>query len=151
MKALGYSNGAILAHYLLLAALVAAVGVLLGCLLGSWLSYGLARVYAMFFNFPYLIYNISWNTYLISGLFGFGAATAGAFRAALSAARLAPATAMSPPAPPRYKRNWFDRFLDTIRVSQPTMMILRSLIRWPLRAAMSAIPSALMAARNSQR
>ena len=95
LKALGYSNAAILTHYLLLAALVAAGGVFLGFLLGSWLSYGLARLYADFFNFPYLIYNVSWNTYLISGLLGFGAATGGAARAAWGAARLAPATAMS--------------------------------------------------------
>ena len=146
LKALGYSNGAILAHYLLLAALVAAVGVALGFILGSWLSYGLAQLYANFFNFPYLIYNVSWNTYLIAGLSGFGAATLGAARAAWSAASLAPATAMSPPAPPRYKRNWFDRVLNAIRISQPTMMILRSLIRWPFRAAMSALGMALAVA-----
>ena len=146
LKALGYSNGDVLAHYLLLAGLVAVVGVGLGYLLGSWLSYGLARLYANFFNFPYLIYNVSWNTYLISGLLGFGATTLGATRAALSAARLAPATAMSPPAPPRYQRNWFDRILEAIRISQPTMMILRSLIRWPVRAAMSALGMALAVA-----
>jgi putative ABC transport system permease protein len=146
LKALGYSNGAILTHYLLLAALVAAVGVLLGYGLGSWLSYGLAQLYASFFDFPYLIYNVSWNTYLIAGLLGFGAATLGAARAAWSAARLAPATAMSPPAPPRYKRNWLDRALNAIRVSQPTMMILRSLIRWPFRAAMSVLGMALAVA-----
>lgn len=146
LKALGYSNGDILAHYLLLAALVAAVGVLLGFLFGSWLSYGLAQLYANFFNFPYLVYNVSWNTYLISGLLGFGAATLGAARSAWNAASLAPATAMSPPAPPRFKRNWFDRLLNALRVSQPTMMILRSLIRWPLRAAMSALGMALAVA-----
>lgn len=146
LKALGYSNGAILAHYLLLAALVAGVGVVMGFVAGSWLSYGLARLYANFFNFPYLIYNVSWNTYLVAGLLGFSAATLGAARAAWSAAKLAPATAMSPPAPPRYKRNWLDRLLNAIRVSQPTMMILRSLIRWPLRAAMSTLGMALAVA-----
>ena len=146
LKALGYSDTAILLHYLLLAALVAAVGVLIGFLAGSWLSYGLARLYANFFNFPYLIYNVSWNTYLIAGLLGLGAATAGAARSAWKAARLAPATAMSPPAPPRFEQNWFDRALDAIKVSQPTMMILRSLIRWPMRAAMSVLGMALAVA-----
>ncbi|MFD1344183.1 ABC transporter permease, partial [Litorisediminicola beolgyonensis] len=90
LKALGYSNGAILFHYLLLAGLVASVGVVIGFAAGSWLSYGLARLYARFFEFPYLIYNISWNTYLVAGLLGIAAATVGAARAAWRAARLAP-------------------------------------------------------------
>jgi putative ABC transport system permease protein len=103
----------------------------------------LAKLYANFFKFPYLIYNISWNTYLISGLLGLGAATAGAVRAALSAARLSPATAMSPPAPPHFKRSLLDLLLAALRISQPSMMILRSLIRWPFRAAMSVLGMAL--------
>ena len=146
LKALGYTDGAILMHYLLLAGLVAAAGVLVGFVTGGWLSYLMAELYAKFFNFPYLIYNVSWNTYLVSALLGIGAATAGAARAAWRAARLAPATAMSPPAPPRFRRNWIDRGLVALRVSQPTMMILRSLIRWPFRAAMSALGMALAVA-----
>ena len=146
LKALGYTDGAILMHYLLLAGLVAAAGVLVGFVTGGWLSYLMAELYAKFFNFPYLLYNVSWNTYLVSALLGIGAATAGAARAAWRAARLAPATAMSPPAPPRFRRNWIDRGLVALRVSQPTMMILRSLIRWPFRAAMSALGMALAVA-----
>ncbi|MCG6884334.1 MAG: ABC transporter permease [Silicimonas sp.] len=143
LKALGYGNMAICVHYLLLSGLIAGAGVMLGWAVGSWLSYGLAKLYANFFKFPYLIYNISWNTYLISGLLGLGAATAGALRAALSAARLSPATAMSPPAPPHFKRSLLDRLLAALRISQPSMMILRSLIRWPFRAAMSVLGMAL--------
>ena len=146
LKAIGYTDGAILFHYLLLASLVAAVGILLGFGVGGWLSYGLAKLYANFFNFPYLIFNVSWNTYLITGLLGLGAAILGAARAAWRAARLAPATAMSPPAPPRFRRTWVDRMLGRLRVSQPTMMILRSLIRWPVRAAMSVLGMALAVA-----
>jgi putative ABC transport system permease protein len=146
LKALGYSDAAILMHYLLLAALVASAGVGLGFIAGGWLSFGLARLYASFFNFPYLIYNVSWNIYLIAGLLGLGAATIGAARSAWRAARLAPATAMSPPAPPRFQRNWVDRTLSALRVSQPSMMILRSLIRWPVRAAMSVLGMALAVA-----
>jgi putative ABC transport system permease protein len=146
LKALGYSDGAILLHYLLLAGCVAVFGVLIGYAAGSWLSYGLAQLYADFFKFPYLIYSVSWNTYVIAGLSGLLAAGAGAARAAWHAARLAPATAMSPPAPPRFTRNWFDAALSLMRIGQPTMMILRSLIRWPLRAAMSVLGLALAVA-----
>lgn len=143
LKALGYTNTDICLHYLFLSGLVATVGVAIGWAAGSWLSFGLAKLYATFFKFPYLIYNISWNTYIVSGLLGFAAAMFGALRAALSAAWLSPATAMSPPAPPRFKRSWFDRAMASVNVSQPTMMILRSLIRWPVRAGMSVLGMAL--------
>ncbi len=143
LKALGYTNLDVCLHYLFLSGLVAAVGVVIGWAAGSWLSFGLAKLYANFFKFPYLIYNVSWNTYIVSGLLGFAAATFGAIRSAMAAARLSPATAMSPPAPPRFKRSWIDRALAAVRVSQPTMMILRSLIRWPIRAAMSILGMAL--------
>lgn len=143
LKAIGYSKLTIALHYVLLAGLVAAVGVGLGWAVGSWLSFGLAQLYAGFFDFPYLIYNVSWGPYVLSGLIGFTAAGAGAVYAALKAARLSPATAMQPPAPPRYKRNWFDRALAAMQLSQPSMMIVRSVVRWPLRAAMSVLGMAL--------
>lgn len=143
LKALGYGKVTIALHYVLLAGLVAAVGVGLGWIAGSWLSFGLARLYAGFFDFPYLVYNVSWWPYAASGLIGFGAASVGAVNAAMKAANLSPATAMQPPAPPRYKRNWFDRATVVVQLSQPSMMILRSIIRWPIRAAMSVLGMAL--------
>ena len=146
LKALGYSNSAVCLHYLFLAGLVAVAGVGIGWAVGSWLSFQLAQIYAEFLNFPYLIYNISWNTYIVSGLLGFAAASFGAIRSSLRAASLSPAIAMSPPAPPRFRRNWIDRTLAWLRVSQPTMMILRSLIRWPFRALFSILGMALAVA-----
>ena len=143
LKALGYSDIAILVHYLLLAGLVGVVGVVLGYAAGSWLSYQLAALYADFLKFPYLIYSVSWNTYIVAGLLGLIAAGSGAARAAWTAARLAPATAMSPPAPPRFRTSWIDRLLRAMRISQPTMMILRSIVRWPVRAALSVLGMAL--------
>ena len=143
LKALGYSDGAILMHYLLLAGLVGVVGVGLGYAAGSWLSFELAQLYAQFLKFPYLIYSVSWNIYVIAGLLGLIAAGTGAARAAWVAARLAPATAMSPPAPPRFTTSWVDRALHAARISQPAMMILRSVIRWPVRAGLSVLGMAL--------
>lgn len=143
LKALGYSKATIAFHYLLLAGLVAAVGVGLGWVIGSWLSFGLSRLYAGFFDFPYLVYNMSWGPYVWSGLIGLVAAGTGAVTSAMKAARLSPATAMQPPAPPRYKRNLIDRALAAVKLSQPSMMIVRSIVRWPLRAALSVLGMSL--------
>lgn len=143
LKALGYSKWTIALHYLLLAGLVAVVGVGIGWAVGSWLAFNMAKMYATFFDFPYLVYNTSWGTYIFSGVLGLLAAGSGAVISAMKAARLSPATAMQPPAPPRYKRNLLDRVLAALRLSQPSMMIVRSITRWPLRAALSVLGMAL--------
>ena len=146
LKAVGYSDWEVCFHYLLLSGLIAVLGVLMGWTLGSWLSQVLARFYANFFDFPYLIYRVSYDTYVISGILALLAAGIGAARSALSAARIAPAEAMSPPAPPRFKRSLVDRAMTAMRLSQPVMMILRSLMRWPGRSALSVLGLSLAAA-----
>lgn len=139
LKAIGYSNLAVAVHYLMLAGLVALVGVAVGWVAGSWLTYGLASLYARFFDFPFLIFRMAYESYAVSGLLALASAALGALRSALGAARMAPAVAMLPPAPPSFKRSLLDRLFHALRLSQPTMMILRSLTRWPLRTAFSAL------------
>ncbi len=139
LKALGYSNAAIAMHYQMLAGLTAVVGILIGWAFGAWLAHGLATLYANFFNFPYLIFRGSWSVYAVSGLIGLASAAFGALRVALRAARLPPAVAMQPPAPPRFRRGIIDRGLAWLRLSQPMMMIVRSITRWPIRAASNAL------------
>jgi putative ABC transport system permease protein len=139
LKALGYSNRMIAQHYLMLAALTAAVGILIGWGAGAWLAQGMARLYARFFDFPYLIFRGSWAVYAVAALIGLASAAFGALRVALAAARLPPAVAMQPPAPPRFRRGATDRLMARLRLSQPAMMILRSITRWPVRAATSAL------------
>jgi len=146
LKAIGYSSTEVCVHYLMLAGLVALAGIGLGWAAGSWLSYALARLYAEFFDFPYLIYRVTLDSYAISGAIALGAAGLGAIRAALSAARLSPAVAMAPPAPPRYSRGVFDRLFAALHLSQPAMMVLRAILRWPVRSGLTALGLALAVA-----
>lgn len=139
LKAVGYSDVEICTHYLMLAGLIAVAGTGLGWGLGTWLARALALLYAQFFDFPYLIFNVPLDAYAISGLLAVLAAALGAARSALHAARLPPAVAMAPPAPPRFRRSVIDWAMDALRLSQPMMMILRSLMRWPVRSAMSVL------------
>jgi putative ABC transport system permease protein len=143
MKALGYTNFTIAVHYILLAVLIAIVGVLIGWGLGTWAARGMALLYAEFFTFPYLIFSVSGFTYVLSGILGVLAAALGAVFNAMKAARLEPAVAMSPPAPPNFRRGLFDRLFTAMRLSQPTMMILRGIMRWPLRASLTSLGMAL--------
>ncbi len=56
---------------------------------------------------------------------------------------MAPAVAMAPPAPPRFRDTGFDRAIRALHLAQPSMMILRDIMRWPLRALLSALGIAL--------
>ncbi|MBN2905083.1 MAG: FtsX-like permease family protein [Rhodobacteraceae bacterium] len=146
MKAIGYSNWEVCLHYLMLAGLVALAGIALGWAAGSWLSHALAVLYADFFDFPFLIYRVSYDVYAISAVIALVAAGLGAVRAALAAASLSPAVAMAPPAPPRYSRSLFDRALGALRLSQPAMMVARAILRWPVRSGLTVLGLALAVA-----
>lgn len=146
LKAIGYSNVEVCLHYLMLAALIAVVGILIGWGVGGWLARAMARQYAQFFDFPFLIYGASPWVYAMSGLAALLTTTIGAAQSALQAARLTPAVAMQPPAPPQYKRSIMDRAMAVMRLSQPTIMIFRSVLRWPLRSGMTILGLALASA-----
>ncbi len=146
LKALGYSNLAVAGHYLMLAALTAAAGILLGWAVGTWLSRALAELYAQFFDFPYLVWRAQPGPYAVAGLLGLAAASAGALQAAIAAGRLPPAEAMRPPAPPRYGRTLSDRLLAGAGLGQPAMMVWRGILRWPLRSGLTMLGLALAVA-----
>jgi putative ABC transport system permease protein len=138
-KALGYSDGAVAGHYLKLALAIGAVGILAGWALGWWAGQGMTRLYSQFFRFPYLVYVTSFDTFAVSGLAGLATVAAGALGGVRTAARLAPAVAMAPPRPVRYRRLPLDRFTAVLGLPTSARMILRSLTRWPGRALVTAL------------
>ena len=146
LKAIGYSNTEICLHYLMLAALIAVVGVVAGWIAGTFLARALAGQYADFFDFPYVIFRVSYWVYAAAGLAGLATTSLGATQAALKAANLAPAIAMQPPVPPRFKRTVIDDVMTRLRLRQSTVMILRSLLRWPLRSMLTSLGLALAVA-----
>lgn len=146
LKAIGYSNVEVCLHYLMLAGLIALVGVVLGWIAGTILARSVALQYAQFFNFPYVIFQVSYWVYAAAGLAGLLTTTLGAAQGALKAARLDPAIAMQPPAPPRFKRSFVDEAMTRLPLSQSTIMILRSLIRWPFRSFLTSLGLSLAVA-----
>lgn len=143
LKAVGYSNLEVCLHYLMLAAMIAVLGVAIGWLTGTWLAHLMATQYALYFDFPFLIFSTSAWVYAASGMAALVTTSLGAAQAAIKSARLAPAIAMQPPAPAQFKRSTIDRAMAAMRLSQPTIMILRSLIRWPVRSALTMLGLAL--------
>jgi len=146
LKALGYGRWEISWHYLKLAMGIGAIGVILGWVAGYWSSIGIAITYAQFFHFPYLVFRQFPAVYALAAVTGISAAMLGAIGAVRRVVALSPAVAMSPPAPTRFRRGLFDRLIGFFGPRQPTMMILRSIGRWPVRAALTSLGIAMSAA-----
>lgn len=134
LKAVGYSTREIAVHYLKLAAGIGILGVLIGWAAGVLLGQGMTQLYARFFRFPWLLYAPGVWPFALSGLVGMGTVLLGALRPVLATVRLPPAVAMSPPAPPAFAKGLADRIGAALGLRQTTMMILRSITRWPGRA-----------------
>jgi putative ABC transport system permease protein len=136
LKALGYANTAIAAHYLKLVLLIVALGFVLGLALGSWLGTMFTQLYAEFFRFPSFEHRIAPWLVLVGGVLSVATAALGTLNAIAATVRLAPAEAMRPPAPGRYRRTLLER-LGVQRISTALRMILRNMERRPLRTGLA--------------
>lgn len=139
LKAFGYSNGAVLGHYLKLALALALPGLVVGSGLGAWLGRGLTGLYQEFFVFPFLQFSTDASVYLIAWGIALAAVLLGAAQAALRANRLTPAEAMRPPTPVTYG-GWLARVLGRWkRLDELSRIILRGLLRRPVRAGLASL------------
>jgi putative ABC transport system permease protein len=139
LKALGYTNGEIAAHYTKLSLLVGAAGAVIGTFFGSWLGSGMTSIYNDFFRFPSLQYALPAWVVAVGVAVSFAAAVLGALDAVRRAAALPPAEAMRPEPPARYRRSWLERGGLARLLSPPVRMVLRNVGRHPVRAATSVM------------
>ncbi|MFA7429345.1 MAG: ABC transporter permease [Rhodospirillaceae bacterium] len=146
LKAFGFSNAQVAGHYLMLVGAMAVPGVLLGWMVGAVLGRWITELYAHFFRFPFLIYHVDLGVFALAAAIGLGAASFGALVAVRRAVALRPAEAMIPPAPAVYRRSALFKGVPVGFIDQPTLMILRHLARWPLRAVLTTAGIALSGA-----
>ena len=137
LKALGYDNARISLHYLKLAALVVAGGVLLGIGVGDWLGRYMTQMYSDFFRFPSFYYASAAWTVASGALVFLAAGLAGAWFAVRRLVALAPAEAMRPPSPPVFRPLLIDRAGLRGLAGPRTRMVLRSLERRLVRATLT--------------
>lgn len=143
MKAFGYRNAEVGWHYAKMVMAIAGIGIVLGWGLGAWLGRFNTQVYAELFRFPFLLYRPSPSAFVMAGLVSLAAALMGTIGAVRTAAKLPPAIALQPPAPPMYRRGglmstWLGRSLD-----QSTRIILRQIVRWPKRSLLTIVGIAM--------
>ncbi|WNK01452.1 FtsX-like permease family protein [Thalassospiraceae bacterium LMO-JJ14] len=142
-KAFGYSDRAVAWHYIKMVLVIACLGIAIGIVIGSWFGQIMLAMYGENYQFPFLIYRPSPQSYAISFLVSIGTAVVGSLRAVRAAASLPPAEAMRPPAPPIYRKSWLARTRIADALDEPTRMVLRRLGRWPIGAALSMFGIAL--------
>lgn len=136
LKAFGYRDRAITLHYAQLALLLSGAGLVLGALLGTWLGRGLAGMYQRYFVFPFLEFRAGIDSYLAGGAATLAAVLLGAVLAVRRAARLTPAEAMRPPVPTDYSGT---SRLALLAPDEPSRMVLRNLVRRPLRTGLTVL------------
>lgn len=139
LKAFGYASGTIVRHYVAFGLAVVFLGGIVGIALGIWFGHAVAAQYEAFFRFPMLTYRLAPAVVVLALAVCGGAAVLGAWNAARTAARLAPAEAMQPEAPAHYRPALLER-LRIGGVLPPAWRIaLRDVERQPLRSAVTVL------------
>lgn len=130
LKALGYSNSNILAHYTKYALAVGLTGAIVGIGSGLLFSGPMCRFYALYFNLPVIKIDISYSYMLkaliLTGAFCMTAGILGARRVV----KIMPADSMRPEAPKSGKRIFLERLsFFWGRLSFSWKMVIRNAIR----------------------
>lgn len=146
LKAFGYSDGAVAWHYAKFALAIAAIGIAIGYAAGIWFGAAVTNMYVHFFRFPFLTFVLSPEVFATGALVAIATTLAGVAFPALRAARLPPAVAMRPPAPARYRPTVIERIGMASLFSGTSRMILRHIVRWPLRSGLTVASTALAGA-----
>lgn len=139
LRALGYTRAALARHVLAFASVIAAGGAVLGIALGHWLAAQMIGLYGRFFHFPVLEASLDRDLVLVAVGVAAAAAGTGALTAAWRAVRLAPADAMRPPSPARYRRGVLSRLGVARAAGAMGRMVVRDLERRPLHALVSVL------------
>ncbi len=135
MKAFGYTNAEVGAHYFKLVMAIAIGGAFAGCLMGIAGGRALIQIYIAYFKFPFLVFQLDPASFVTGVSVSILSASVGGLMVLRSVFALTPATAMRAPAPPDYSRTGrmgraMNQWLD-----QPSRMVLRRITRQPGRMA----------------
>lgn len=139
LKALGYTNREIGAHYVKWGLIVALAGATAGTVAGAILGRGLTVMYTNFFHFPILQFDLPAPIVAEGLVVAAVTAVAGAAGAVRRVVVLPPAEAMRPEPPARYRVSWIERVGLGRLLSQPSRMVVRNLQRRPARALLSML------------
>ncbi|MCB2264018.1 MAG: FtsX-like permease family protein [Candidatus Thiosymbion ectosymbiont of Robbea hypermnestra] len=137
LKAQGYSHGNIASHYAKFVLVIFLGGITVGFAISMQVGRVVTGAYATSFHFPFLDYFLRPSIFVEVSLIQGVAAFMGSFGNLRKAVLLQPAIAIRPPPPPVYRRTNLESWINRIIHDQSTRMIIRHIIRWPLRSGMT--------------
>lgn len=146
LKAFGYSQSAIGLHYIGFALVAVSVGSIIGYLGGEYLGEGLTALYAQFYRFPELRFDVPQGVVIGSIVLSVVAAVLGAIGAVRSVLKLQAAEAMRPQAPKSFRPGVLERISFFRRLDPVTAMIWRTIERRPVKTLLSLSMIALATA-----
>jgi putative ABC transport system permease protein len=139
LKAVGYANRTIAAHYLKLVLLIAGIGIVIGLGVGFWFGHYMTSMYTRFFHFPRFLFHVELWIVLVAAGISLLVAIGGALHAVGQVVTLAPAQAMRPPTPLKYRKMLIERYGLAHWLSPGARMVVRTLERRPLRALVTIV------------
>jgi putative ABC transport system permease protein len=143
LKAFGYSNARISLHYVGFAVVAVAGGTVLGLAGGLYIGVKLVQMYLDFYRLPVLEFDMPVLVVIGAIIMSLVAASLGAMAAVRAIVRLPPAEAMRPESPRSYRGGILERSGVTRFFGPITSMIVRNVMRRPVRAAVSLMTIAL--------
>jgi len=137
LKAFGYFNLEITLHFLAFVSVIVLIGFAVGAIAGVKLGEGLSQFYFEFYRLPIFIYELDYRNLLLAALITLIAAYSGTLLALRKAIALAPAQAMQPEPPARFRKSFIERLGFSRFMSQGARMIIRNIGRKPFKSALS--------------
>ncbi|MBB3207910.1 putative ABC transport system permease protein [Rhodopirellula rubra] len=139
LKAFGYSNFEVGAHYFNLVLVITMIGTVVGIGVGFVLGDAMVGAYDAFYKFPSLKFRPDWLSVAIAFWLTSVASLVGTFFAVRSAVLLPPAEAMRPEPPPSYRPSLIERILPPKTLSPEVRMVVRNITRRPVKASLSVL------------
>tara|TARA_R100000789_G_scaffold18134_2_gene21092 strand:+ start:60723 stop:63089 length:2367 start_codon:yes stop_codon:yes gene_type:complete len=135
MKAFGYTNTEVGAHYFKLVIAIAVGGALAGCLAGIGTGRAMVGLYTTYYKFPFLVFQLDPASFVIGVAVSILSASVGGLLVLRQVFALTPADAMRTPTPPDFSRTGrMGRAIGSV-LDQPSRMVMRRITRQPVRMA----------------
>ncbi len=139
LKAFGFSNSRVVAHYAGFTLVMVAMGTVLGALVGLWFAKLLAGVYSRFYQFPNAAFSPDPRLIVVCLAIAGVASLLGGLASVRAAIRLPPAEAMRPPIPPAFRATAVEHSSWFRSLSSPARILVRNLTRRPVKAAAAVL------------
>ncbi len=134
LKALGFPAKPLILHYLKLVVVIVLVGAVIGLAGGYVFGQAMVASYHGFFRLPALAFELSPWSAAAGFLISLAAASLGVVTALQEIVALAPAVAMRPAAPWRFRHSWIETWLSASLPRPRHVLAIRNFAGRPLRS-----------------